>query len=59
MYISVINHMGVLFCDTFIIVTVSVRIALDSFISFIDLSGMCLSRSLMCLQSTVCRLHNS
>lgn len=34
-YVSILNHMGVLFCDTFINVTVSVRVALDSFISFI------------------------
>lgn len=46
--------MGVLFCDTFIIVTFSVRLALDSFISFIScISRMCLSRCIFKLNISI------
>lgn len=50
-FISKVNHMGVLFCDTFNIVTVSLSVALDSIISLNTLlfSRMCLSRSI-CVQ---------
>lgn len=48
MYVSNIYHMGVLFCDTFIKITVSLRVALDSFISFIMSSAECTVASLVC-----------